>query len=125
MEPHGVIPRGWSYVREQEPVSHPAQRRYPPELRERATRMVLEIFATGERHGVIGRVARQLGVGTETLRNWVNQAEIDGGERPGTREERRRIAELEKENRELRRANEILRTASAFFAAAEFDRRLR
>jgi transposase len=107
-------------------VSHPAQKRYPPELRERATRMVLEIFATGERHGVIGRVARQLGIGTETLRNWVHQAEIDGGQRPGTTsEEQRRIAELEKENRELRRANEILRTASAFFAAAELDRRLK
>ena len=60
------------------------------------------------------------------MRNWVNQAEIDGGHRPGTTsEERRRIAELEKENRELRRANEILRTASAFFAAAELDRRLK
>jgi transposase len=106
--------------------SHPAQKRYPPELRERATRMVLEIFESGERHGVIGRVARQLGVGVETLRNWVNQAEIDGGQRPGTtREERRRVAELEKENRELRRANEILKTASAFFAAAELDRRLK
>jgi transposase len=106
--------------------SHPAQKRYPPELRERATRMVLEIFETGERHGVIGRVARQLGIGTETLRNWVNQAEIDGRRRPGTTsEEQRRIAELEKENRELRRANEILRTASAFFAAAELDRRLK
>jgi transposase len=65
-------------------------------------------------------------VGTETLRNWVNQAEVDGGQRPGTTsEERRRMAELEKENRELRRANEILRTASAFFAAAELDRRLK
>ena len=107
-------------------LSHPAQKRYPPELRGRATRMVLEIFETGERHGVIGRVARQLGVGTETLRNWVNQAEVDGGQRPGTTsEDQRRIAELEKENRELRRANEILRTASAFFAAAELDRRLK
>jgi transposase len=107
-------------------VSHPGQKRYPPELRERATRMVLEIFETGERHGVIGRVARQLGVGTETLRNWVRQGEIDGGQRPGaTTEDKRRIAELEKENRELRRANEILKTASAFFAAAELDRRLK
>ena len=96
-------------------LSHPAQKRYPPELRGRATRMVLEIFETGERHGVIGRVARQLGVGTETLRNWVNQAEVDGGQRPGTTsEDQRRIAELEKENRELRRANEILRTVRRF-----------
>ena len=70
---------------------------------------------TGERHGVIGRVARQLGVGTETLRSWVNQAEIDGGQRPGTpSEDRRRITELEKENRELRRANEILKPPRRF-----------
>ena len=98
--------------------SHPSQRRYPPELRERATRMVFETIAeSGERHGVIGRVARQLEVGTETLRNWVRQAEVDGGVRPGVpSEERRRVAELEKENRELRRANEILKAASAFFA---------
>jgi transposase len=104
--------------------SHPAQRRYPPELKERATRMVLEtIEQTGERHGVIGRVARQLGVGTETLRNWVNQAEVDGGQRPGVpTEEKRRIVELERENRELRRANEILKSAALFFGA-ELDRR--
>jgi transposase len=64
----------------------------------------------GERFGVITRIARQLGIGTESLRNWVNQAEIDGGQRPGvTTEERRRIAELEREVRELRRANEILK----------------
>jgi transposase len=73
--------------------------------------------AGGERFGVITRVARQLGIGTESLRNWVNQAEVDGGQRPGvTTEERRRIAELEREVRELRRANEILKAASAFFA---------
>src|SRR5947208_15590757 len=106
-------------------LSHPAQKRYPPELRGRATRMVLEIFETGERHGVIGRVARQLGIGTESLRNWVNQAEVDGGQRPGvTTEERRRIAELERDNRELRRANEILKAASIFFAT-ELDGRPR
>ena len=85
-----------------------------------------EIYETGERHGVIGRVARQLGVGIETLRNWVNQAEIDGGQQPGaTSQDRRRIAELEKENRDLRRAKKILRTASAFFAGSELDRRLK
>jgi transposase len=97
---------------------HPSQRRYPPELRERAVRMVVEtIEQTGERFGAITRVARQLGVGSESLRTWVRQAEVDGGRRPGiTTEERRRIAELEREVRELRRANEILKAASAFFA---------
>jgi transposase len=105
--------------------THPSQRRYPPELRERAVRMVLEtIEQTGERFGVITRVAQQLGIGTESLRSWVRQAEVDGGRRPGvTSQERRRIAELEREVRELRRANEILKAASAFFAR-ELDPRL-
>ena len=92
------------------------QRRYPPELRERAVRMVKEAIAQagGERHGVVTRIAIQLGVGSESLRHCVKQAEIDGGRRPGvTTEERQRISELERENRELRRANEILK--SAFF----------
>src|SRR5215472_3989365 len=98
---------------------HPSQRRYPPELRERAVRMVREAIAEGgESFGVVTRVARQLGIGVESLRNWVKQAEIDGGQRSEvTSEERRRIAELERENWELRRANEILKSASAFFAA--------
>ena len=102
---------------------HPSQKRYPPELRERAVRMVLEtIEQTGERFGVITRGARQLGVGTESLRGWVRQAEIDDGVKPGvTSAEAARIKELEQENRELRRANAILRSASAFFAA-ELDR---
>jgi transposase len=65
----------------------------------------------------VTRVARQLGIGAESLRNWVKQADIDHGKRPGvTSEQQRRIAELERENRELRRANEILKAASAFFA---------
>ena len=91
---------------------------YPAELRERAVRMVLETRAErGDRFGVITDVARQLGIGTESLRNWVKQAEVDGGLRAGTStEDKRRIAELERENRELRRANEILKAASAFFA---------
>ena len=98
--------------------THPSQKRYPPELRERAVRMVQEtIEQTGERFGVITRVARQLGVGSESLRTWVRQAEVDGGRRPGvTSEERQRIAELERDNRELRRANEILKAAASFFA---------
>jgi transposase len=102
----------------------PTQRRYPPELRERAVRMVREAVAeNGESFGVITRVGRQLGIGAESLRAWVKQAEVDDGKRPGvSSEERRRIAELEKENRELRRANEILKSASAFFAA-ELDGR--
>ena len=101
------------------------QRRYPPELRERAVRMVKEAIAQagGERHGVVTRVAIQLGMGSETLRHWVKQSEVDSGQRPGTTtEDRQRIAELEREVRELRRANEILKSASAFFAA-ELDGR--
>jgi transposase len=98
--------------------THPSQKRYPPELRERAVRMVLETIAqTGERFGVITRVARQLGIGSESLRGWVRQAEVDGGRRPGlSTAEQQRIAELEREVRELRCANDILKAASAFFA---------
>src|SRR5216683_8368761 len=97
---------------------HKSRHQYPPEMRERAVRMVLEtIKETGERHGVVTRVGLQLGIGSETLRHWIKQAEVDQGRRPGvTTEDRQRIVELEKENRELRRANEILKAASAFFA---------
>jgi transposase len=101
-----------------------SQRHYPDELKERAVRLVFEAYdATGGvKHGVIGRIAGQLGIPKESLRNWVKRAEIDGGMRSGTTsQDRQRIAELERENRELRRSNEILRTASAFFAA-ELDR---
>jgi transposase len=85
--------------------------------------MVLETAQErGQRHGAVTRVAGQLGIGPESLRKWVHQAEVDRGERGGlTTEERARLRELERENRELRRANEILRSASAFFAA-ELDR---
>jgi transposase len=105
--------------------SHPSQKRYPPELRDRAVRMVLETMEqTGQRVGVITRIARQLGIGAESLRGWVRQAEVDGGRRPGlTTAEQQRITELEREVRELRRANEILKAASAFFAR-ELDPRL-
>ena len=99
--------------------------RHPPELRERAVRMVQEtIEETGQRHGVVTRVSLQLGIGSETLRHWVKQAEVDSGQRPGTKtEEHQRIAELEREVRELRRANQILKAATSFFAR-ELDPRL-
>ena len=100
--------------------------KYPDELRERAVRMVQEIRReSGESHGVITRVARELGVGTESLRGWVNRAEIDSGKRPGTSTaDAERIAKLERENKELRRANDILKAASVFFAT-ELDGRPR
>ena len=107
--------------------THPSQKRYPPELRDRAVRMVLETMEqTGQRVGVITRIARQLGIGAESLRGWVRQAEVDGGRRPGlTTAEQQRITELEREVRELRRANEILKAASAFFARELDPRRPR
>ena len=97
-----------------------APRRYPDELRERATRMAVELRQDpATKPGAIARVAEQLGMHPETLRNWVRRAEIDGGVRPGTTTaEGQRIAELEQEVRELRRANHILKTGSAFFAEA-------
>jgi transposase len=100
-----------------------ARRKYPLELMQRGVRMVLEVREeTGQARGALTRVAQQLGVHPETLRHYVRQAEIDGGHRPGTTSaEAARVAELERENRELRRANAILRSASAFFAA-ELDR---
>jgi transposase len=103
----------------------PAQKKYPDELRERAVKLVLEIREReGKGRGEIARVAGQLGVHREALRSWVHRAEIDGGTRPGvTTDEKLRIAELEKEVRELRRANEILKAASAYFAR-ELDPRL-
>ncbi len=102
----------------QQTPKHGSGHRHPPELRERAVRMVEEtIQQTGERHGVVTRVAVQLGLGSETLRHWVKQAAIDNGQRPGiTTTEQQRIAELEKEVRELRRSNEILKAATSFFA---------
>jgi len=102
---------------------HPSSRRYPPEVKERVVQLVLATMQQrGERHGVVTRIARKLDIGPETLRTWVRRAEIDNGDRPGlTTDERARIAELEKENRELRRANQILKEASVFFAQ-ELDR---
>lgn len=100
------------------PSDKPNGFRYPAELKERAIRMVRETIAeSGERHGAIARVARQLGVSSQSLGSWLRQADIDQGVRPGTTTaDRQRILELERENRELRRANDILKAASAFFA---------
>ena len=92
-----------------------------------AIRMAVELRRDpSTRSGALRRVGEQLGINRETLRSWVTQIEIDAGARTGTTsDEARRVLELEREVRELRRANEIRRTASAFFAAAEFDRQLK
>jgi transposase len=102
----------------------PRPSRYSPELRERAVRMVFEHQGEHDSQwATINSIAGKIGCTTETLRNWVRQAERDAGKRPGlTTDERQRLKDLEREVRELRRANEILRKASAFFAQAELDR---
>ncbi len=91
----------------------PAVRKYPDELRERAIRLTVEARKDpADRSGACKRIGEQLGINAETLRGWVTQAEIDGGRRAGTTSsDAQWLLELEKENRELRRANEILRTA--------------
>lgn len=104
-----------------------APRKYSEELKERATRMALDARQNpATKTGAIKRIADQLDIHPEALPTWVRQAEIDAGEAPGTTAaDTQKIADLEREVRELRRANEILKTASAFFAAAELDRKLK
>jgi transposase len=101
----------------------PTTRRYSAEEKAQAVRLVRQLRKElGTEHGTIQRVAEQLGIGVESVRSWVKQADIDDGVKPGlSSEDAARIKELEQEVRELRRANAILKSASAFFAA-ELDR---
>lgn len=104
-------------------TSKRTQRRYTQEQKDQAVRLVRQLRAeTGQKHGAVRRVADQLGYGVESVRQWVAQADTGAGETPGvTTAEVARIRELEQENRELRRANAILKSASAFLPA-ELDR---
>ena len=102
-------------------------KRYSPEVRERAVRMVFEhTDEHASQWEAICSIAGKIGCTAETLRKWVRRTEVDTGRRGGvTSSERAQLKELQRENRELRRANEILRKASAYFAQAELDRRQR
>jgi transposase len=105
----------------------PKPKEFSPEFRERAVRLFREHQGEyASRWAAMRGIAEKLGCSAETLRSWVRRAERDAGERPGsaglTTDERARLKELERENRELKRANEILRKASAYFAMAELDR---
>jgi transposase len=99
--------------------------KYSPETRERAVRLVWDAEREhASQWAAICSIAEKVGCTSETLRKWVRQAERDSGRRPGlTTDERERLKALERENRELKRANEILKKASAYFAQAELDRR--
>ena len=99
--------------------------RFSPEVRDRAVRMVLEHQSEHpSQWAAISSIAEKIGCAAETLRHWVRRAERDQGKRPGlTTDERQRLKQLERENFELKRANEILKKAAAFFAQAELDRR--
>ena len=98
---------------------------YSPEVRERAVRMVLTSeHEHNSRWQAIQSVASKIGCTPETLRSWINKIEVDSGKKPGvTSDEKARLKELERENRELKQANEILKKAAAFFAQAELDRK--
>jgi len=102
----------------------PTTRRYSEAERDRAVRAVRQLRKElGTEHGTVKRVADQLGIGVESLRKWVERAEVDDGVKPGrSSEDAALIKELQQRNRELERANEILRKASAYFAQAELDR---
>jgi transposase-like protein len=106
-------------------TSKSTPKKFSPEVRERAVRMVFEHQDEYESQwAAMASIAEKIGCTTESLRKWVRQVERDQGRKPGlTTEERERLKALERENKELRRANEILRKASAFFAQAELDRR--
>jgi transposase len=99
--------------------------KYSPEVRERAVRLVFEQLPSHDSEwAAISSIAEKMGCTAETLRKWVRRSQRDTGQRPGlTTGERERLKDLEREVRELKRANEILRKASAFFAQAELDRR--
>ena len=102
-----------------------AGKKFPQEVRERAVRMVFDHQQEyASQWEALRSISSKIGCSAETLRSWVRQAEVDTGRRGGlTTDERARLKELEKEVRELRRANEILKKASAYFAQAELDRR--
>ncbi len=102
----------------------PRHSRYSPEVRERAIRMVVDHFDEyPSEWAAMTSVARKFGVSPETLRTWVRRAQVDGGLRPGlTTDERKRLKELERENRDLKRANEILKDASIFMSIVRLCR---
>ena len=108
-------------------MTDPRQRRFSPEVRERAVRLLQQHQGDhASQWAAISSVAAKIGCTGETLRSWLRQSERDSGKRVGpTSDDRDRIKALERENRELRQANEILRKASAYFAQAEFDRRFK
>ena len=103
------------------------QSRYSPEFRERTVRMLLDQqHEHNSQWAAMNSIAGKVGCTAETLRKWVRQTEIDQGKRSGTSTtEREQLKQLQRENRELKQANEILRKAAAFFAQAELDRRPR